>query len=116
MEFDGGIPIYRQIADSIKIKIISGVFERGGKIPSVRELALEYGVNPNTAQRALAELERENLLYAERTNGRFVTDDAKAIKAAKVEMLFAEIDKFLSRMKSMGYSGGELIDALRRFI
>ena len=84
--FDSNIPIYLQVMEDIKIKIANGEYSINARIESVRELALKYGVNPNTVQRALQELEREGLLHAERTSGRFITDDLEKINQCKKEM------------------------------
>jgi len=113
MDFDSSIPIFRQITDVFRVKIISGKMRLGERVPAVRELAAEYVVNPNTMQRALALLEQEGLLYTERTSGRFVTENADVIERAKAEMLDAEVSGFLSRMASMGYSGEDIFAALK---
>ena len=76
-------PIYSQLVEQIKIKIISGEWELGGRLSSVRELAEQAGVNPNTMQRALAELERDGLVHSKRTSGRFVTEDEDMIKGVR---------------------------------
>ena len=72
-------PIYLQIMQNIKHAIVSGNWPPGGRVPPVRDLAASYQVNPNTMQRALTELEREGLVYSERTAGRFVTGDTGRI-------------------------------------
>ena len=77
--FDNNIPIYIQLLEYMKIYLISGVFKCGEKLPSVREFAATFKVNPNTMQKALAELESMNLIYTERTNGKYVTKDQKVI-------------------------------------
>ncbi len=81
MEFDNDRPIYLQILEDFKSKISSGVWKAGEKIDSVRNLAKDYEVNPNTVQRALSELERDGLCKSQRTAGRFVTDDGDLIKS-----------------------------------
>ena len=83
-EFDNNKPIYLQLVDIIKLKIISKELKPGSKLSSVRDMAQEFGVNPNTMQRALSELERENLLYSQRTSGRFVTDNEESSIIGKV--------------------------------
>lgn len=75
--FDNERPIYIQLVEMLKIEIISGRIKSGEKLPSVRDFAMKAKVNPNTMQKALSELERENLIYTERTNGKYVTDDEK---------------------------------------
>lgn len=75
MQFDNGLPIYLQIVKEMTLRALSGAIKPGEKIPPVRELAAEFGVNPNTMQRAMAEMEREGLVYTERTSGRFLTKE-----------------------------------------
>ena len=79
-------PIYTQLIQQVTLAILSGTFPCGGRLPPVREMAAEAGVNPNTMQRALAELERTGLVYTQRTAGRFVTEDAAVIDSAKQEL------------------------------
>ena len=79
-QFENGIPIYLQILRKMRTEIASGAYPPGGKLPPVRELALEAGVNPNTMQRAFAELERDGLVFSQRTSGRFVTEDEEALR------------------------------------
>ena len=102
--FNNDIPIYLQLAEKIKIDIFSGRLKSGDKLSSVRELALRYQVNPNTIQRALSELESTELIYTDRTNGKYVTDDNKLI--AKYRKLYAkEITKeYRAKMKEIGFS------------
>ncbi|MCI8361305.1 MAG: GntR family transcriptional regulator [Clostridiales bacterium] len=92
----------------IKQAIVSGGWLPGGRIPSVRELALQYQVNPNTMQRALAELEREGLLYAERTAGRFVTKDGDRIAALRRETAGRLLQETFQQLASMGYTKEEI--------
>ncbi|HBK86128.1 MAG TPA: GntR family transcriptional regulator, partial [Firmicutes bacterium] len=100
--FDPNLPIYTQIVDRFKQLIFSGAMSPGEKVPAVRELALELGVNPNTLQRAMSELEREGLLYTERTAGRFVTDDNALIIALREELIATVVREFLAEMKALG--------------
>ena len=81
--FDNERPIYIQLVEIIRIEIVSGKFKKGQRMPSVRELALIMKVNPNTMQKALAELENEQLIYTERTNGKYVTEDEELIEKIK---------------------------------
>lgn len=81
--FDNERPIYIQLVEIIRTQIVSGKFQKGQKIPSVRELALTMKVNPNTMQKALVELENEKLIYTERTNGKYVTEDESLIEEVK---------------------------------
>ena len=115
-EFDANRPIYLQLMEQLKINIITGVYPPGSKIPSVRELAMETGVNPNTMQRALTELERENLLYSQRTNGRFVTEDENMIKALQQTLAEQQIKEFIANMKTIGLKRQEIIDLLANLL
>ena len=96
-------PIYLQIQEQIKLHIVSGRRPPGEKLPAVRDLAEEAAVNPNTMQRALTELEREGLVYAQRTSGRFVTEDETVIMKMKSEMAAELINAFLEKMAAIGY-------------
>ena len=107
-------PIYAQLIEQIKVHIISGGVPPGGRLPSVREMAAEAGVNPNTMQRALAELERSGLVYSQRTAGRFVTEDGEIIRAAKESLAREHIKRFLAAMADLGYSREEIVSLLER--
>lgn len=100
--FDNERPIYVQLVEQLRIKIISGELKIGERIPSVRELALTARVNPNTMQKALAELETENLIYTERTNGKFVTNNSKLIEKIRKELAEEKVKKYLNDMKNIG--------------
>ena len=106
--FHNNTPIYLQIVDEIKMQIISGNWKPGEKIASVREIAQEAGVNPNTVQRALSELERHELLFAQRTNGRFVTEDVEMIKNIRREVATQTMKETLEALLQMGYTPKEL--------
>ena len=107
--FDNNIPIYIQLVDQLKIMIISGKLKPGERIPSVRELALMTKVNPNTMQKALVELEELKLIYTERTNGKFVTEDNKFINKLRKEYAKDIINKFYKDMKELGFTEEEII-------
>ena len=100
--FDNERPIYIQLVEIIRIEIVSGKFQKGQKIPSVRELALIMKVNPNTMQKALVELENEKLIYTERTNGKYVTKDEKLIEKVKKELAKEIVNNYLNSMKNIG--------------
>ena len=112
-QFDNNIPIYIQLVEHLKIYIISGKINLGERLPSVRDLALQIKVNPNTMQKALAELEELNLVYTERTNGRFVTNDKKIVDKYKKEYAAELSKKYILGMKSIGYEEKEIIDYLK---
>ena len=113
-EFDNNIPIYIQLVEQLKIYIISGKIKPGERLPSVRELALQTKVNPNTMQKALSELEELNLIYTERTNGKFVTDNQELIDKYKKEYADELSNKYFLSMKSIGFDKNKTIDYLKR--
>lgn len=106
-------PIYLQLMERIQQDIIKGVYQPGGKIPSVRELALEAAVNPNTMQKALSELERSGLLYSQRTSGRFVTEDEQLIQSLQASIAEKEIAEFLKKMERFGLKKEDIIKLIR---
>ena len=108
-DFDSERPIYTQILDEMKRRITIGIYPPGTKIPAVRELAMEACVNPNTMQKALAELENLGLVESRRTMGRFVTENAKRIDSEKDEIAKAQIENFISGMAKLGYTRQEMI-------
>lgn len=105
-------PIYSQLIDKLKMDIISGVYKPGDKIPSVRELAADASVNPNTMQKALTELERNGLVYSQRTSGRFITEDQNMIKEVKNQLAIEQITEFFEKMKQLGYKKEETIQLI----
>jgi DNA-binding transcriptional regulator YhcF (GntR family) len=113
IKFDNNIPIYIQLVEQIKIDIISSKIKSGERLPSVRDFALEMKVNPNTMQKALQELEELKLIYTERTNGKFVTEDQKLIDKYKKQYADELSKKFFQNMKSIGYSKEETINYLK---
>ena len=113
-QFSNEMPIYSQLVEQIKIGIVSGMFPPGERLPSVRDLATEAGVNPNTMQRAMTELERDGLVYSQRTAGRFVTEDHAVIQAAKRDLAQRHIHAFLAAMLRLGYGREELISLLEQ--
>jgi len=100
--FDNERPIYVQLVEKIRLEIISGRLKSGERLPSVRELAITARVNPNTMQKALAELEDEGLVYTERTNGKFVTENKDLIEKIKKELAKEKVNNYLSDMKNIG--------------
>lgn len=104
MEFDPSIPIWMQLVDEFTRRIVTGEWASGARIGGVRDLAAELRVNPNTIQRALAELERRNLCFAERATGRFVTDDVAAIDAARLVLAAEAATDYARRAHGLGMS------------
>lgn len=108
-EIDNNKPIYIQLVEQLKLNIISGELQVGSKLDSVRFMAQEAEVNPNTMQKALSELEREGLVYSKRTSGRFVTDDEQKIKAMREEVANLRIKELKDMLIKLGYNSGEII-------
>lgn len=113
-QFSNDAPIYAQLIRQIRAGIVSGAFSPGERLPSVRDLAMEAGVNPNTMQRALAELERDGLVYTQRTAGRFVTEDEEMIETAKRSLAETQIQAFLTAMTRLGYQKEEILTLVRQ--
>lgn len=107
---DSDRPIFAQLAERIQIQIISGYYSPGAKLPSVRELATEAAVNPNTMQKAFAELERSGLIITQRTNGRQVTEDAELIWRVKAVLAKEHVEAFFLKMRELGYTWEEVIE------
>ena len=114
LTFDNNVPIYIQLVEYIKIYLISGVFKSGEKLPSVREFATTFKVNPNTMQKALAELESLELIYTERTNGKYVTKDEKLIEKLKDEYALTLAKSYFQGMKKIGLGKADSIKYLER--
>ena len=114
--FDNNIPIYIQLLEYLKIYLISGVFKCGDKLPSVREFSTTFKVNPNTMQKALAELEDMKLIYTERTNGKFVTNDNKLIEKLKDDYALTLAQSYFQGMKRIGLGKADSIKYLERVV
>lgn len=110
---DDSRPIYLQLMERIQHDIISGVYQPGDKLPSVRDLALDAAVNPNTMQKALSELERGGLVYSHRTSGRFITDDSTLLKKIKTDLAQEYISTFLSQMRRLGLNDSETLEMIK---
>ena len=115
MNFDQTRPIYIQLVEDFKIRISTGEWEAGEKIDSVRSLAKDYGVNPNTVQRALAELEREGLCESRRTAGRFVTDNKSALKKLSSRAFDSFADDFIKGMEPLEIKKDEALGKLKDY-
>ncbi len=114
MEFNSRIPIYLQVIDDIKRRLVTGKITPGGKLPSTRELAVEYNINPNTAARIYREMEQMSLCYTKRGLGTFATENAKLIKLIKVETANEVVKSFKEEMAKLGYSEDEMIEEIKR--
>lgn len=109
---DSGRPIYAQIIERVQLDIITGRYQPGEKLPSVRDLAAEAAVNPNTMQKALSELEQSGLLYTQRTNGRFITEDAELIHRIKSDLAAMQVREFLTKMQQLGLDDSEILQLI----
>lgn len=105
-------PIYIQLVEELERRIVSGQYPPGSQLPAVRVIAAEAAVNPNTMQKALAELERTGLVYAKRTSGRFITEDEAMINAVKKEVAVEKIEEFFEAMRQLGYSKEEVVSCI----
>ena len=113
---DSSRPIYLQIIERVQMDIITGRYQPGDTLPSVRDLAQEAAVNPNTMQKALSELERSGLIYSQRTSGRFITEDKELIHQMKKELAAAEVSAFVAHMKQLGITPEEIRQLLAETI
>lgn len=109
-------PIFIQIIERIQMDIISGTYQPGEKLPSVRELASIAAVNPNTMQKALTELERTGLVYSQRTSGRFITEDTKMIEDLKSSLAHEKITEFFESMHNLGFKKEETLSLIENCI
>ena len=111
---DSDRPIYLQLVERLQLQIVSGQYPKGAKLPSVRELAAEAAVNPNTLQKAFAELERSGLVNTQRTSGRNVTEDEALIEELRRKLAKESAGEYRDRMQKLGYAGEDAIEFLRQ--
>lgn len=112
MKFDTASPIWLQLIGEFQRRLITGQWPPGERLPGVRDLAAQLGVNPNTVQRALAELERDGLCRTERATGRFAIDDVTRIEALRRQLATRATDAFVSRAKGFGMKKEEAVGLL----
>ena len=112
--FEQNRPIYTQLVEQLQTRIICGRYKPGDKLKSVREMAAEAAVNPNTMQKAFAELERTGLIYTQRTAGRFVTEDEDLIRQYRQRIALEKIEEFMKAMSEMGYTREEVMVLMER--
>lgn len=113
---DSSRPIYAQIVELLQLDIVSGKYKCGDKLPSVRDLAAWAGVNPNTMQKSLSELERSGLVHSARTSGRFITEDEDMIMKVKESLAISHVQEFLEKMQQMGFSQSEILHLLEKLL
>ena len=114
-KFSDDVPIYLQIIEMMKTDIVSGKYKSGDRLPAVRDLAMEAGVNPNTVQSAYAELERQGLVQSERTSGRFVSIDEKKIQELRKDLSEQSIREFFAKLRKLGMEDRTIKDAVKRW-
>jgi len=114
-KFSDDVPIYLQIIELMKIDIVSGKYASGDKLPAVRDLAMEAGVNPNTVQRAYAELERQGLVQSERTSGRFVSIDEEKMNDLRKDLSDSYIADLFARLRNLGMDDEEIRSAVNEW-
>lgn len=114
-QFDASRPIYAQLVERLKARILAGTYPPGGHLDSVRDLAAAAGVNPNTMQRALAQLETEGLVRTERTAGRYVTEDTALIEQLRADTARTLASDFLEKMRGIGYSPAQAVALLEHW-
>ena len=111
---DSERPIFLQIVERIQTDSVSGRYQPGDKLPSVRDLAAEASVNPNTMQKAYAELERTGLVYSRRTSGRFITEDCHMIDQLKTSLATEKMEEFLAQMRQLGFQNDEILSLMNQ--
>jgi len=112
-EFKNGVPIYLQIITGVKIRIACGDMPPGSKVPSVRDLAQQAGVNPNTMQRALTQLEQDGLLYTQRTSGRYITEDEEKMTELRRSLSDGYIEELFTNLERLGLTRTQILDEVR---
>ena len=113
---DNNRPIYLQLVERIQMDIVSGVYHAGDNLPSVRELAADAAVNPNTMQKAFTELERSGLVYTQRTNGRYITEDQERISRVREELARECTQSYLSNIRRLGYEREQALALAQKII
>ena len=116
MQFQTNSPIYLQVIDDIRRRLVLGELRPGEKMPSVRDLALQYEINPNTAARVYKEMESMNLCFTKRGLGTFITEDEDEFKKIRGDMAGQYIEAFVSGMKSLGFEADEMIQILKEHL
>lgn len=115
-KIDNNKPVYIQLVEQLKVKIISGEIELDSKLDSVRSLAADAMVNPNTMQKALAELEREGFVYSKRTSGRFVTDNKELIENERKNLVKDNVKNTLDTLINLGYTNEEILNLVEEIL
>lgn len=111
-ELDSDRPIYKQLIEHFQLSIVSGQYKPGDKLPSVRDLAAEAAVNPNTMQKALADLEQVGLVFTQRTSGRYITEDRNMVQQLKNTLALEQIKEFLEKMNRLGFTKQQTVELM----
>ena len=114
--FSNDKPIFQQLVDIITTDIIIGKYKLGAKLDTVRDLAVEAGVNPNTMQRALAEIEETGIIYTKRGDGRYVTEDYSKIASIKEKYVNGYTEKYIESLKNLGLNNDEIAEAVKKLL
>jgi len=109
-------PIYAQLVEELELRICAGIYPPGSKLDTVRDLAQEAAVNPNTMQKALARLEEEGLVYTQRTSGRYVTEDVNMINQVKSKLAKEQVEDFLKKMENLGYDKKDTLELIKSIL
>ena len=113
-ELQGSRPIWQQLSEQLRQRIVTGVYPAGSHFPTVRELAAEAGVNPNTMQRAMAQLESDGLVITNRTSGRTVTEDDAVLESMRGALAADRTNEYFADMKALGFSRAETAEIARK--
>ena len=107
-------PVYIQLLEELELRILNGTYTSGTKLLSVRDLASEAQVNPNTMQKALGELERKGLISSRRTSGNYITEDEGLISNLRTELAESEVEAFCEKVKKLGITKEETIELINK--
>jgi len=113
MKYDLNVPIYLQVMNSLKKKLVAGMIKPGDQLPATRSLAIEYDINPNTAARVYKEMELQGICYTKRGEGTYVTESTDMIPQIREDMAKKVIDRFMREMTDLGYSTGHMIEKIK---
>ena len=114
--FTGDRPIWQQLTEQITLRILKGEYPAGSRLPAVRELAAQAGVNPNTMQRAMAQLESSGLAVSSRTAGRTVTGDVTVIQKVRKEHAREAVTQYLTIIRELGYCQADALTFLKEVL
>lgn len=115
MNFQNERPIYLQIVEQMEMEIMSGHYPKGSKLPTVRELAMQYKVNPNTMQKAFVELEQRGLVFAKRTSGRYVSENESVIENVKQQVAKAKTQEYIRYVRQLGLEEEDILRLFKEY-